>query len=46
MLNREMMVVLNRFKHQDDGWANRMHEEIDANDKALNDLLDKKDREL
>lgn len=40
------MVVLNRFKQKDDGWTKRMHQEIDANDKALNDLLDKKDREL
>jgi hypothetical protein len=44
--SQQMLMVVDRLKHKDDGWIDRMHKQVDKDEDALNELLDDKAREL
>lgn len=41
-----MFHVVERLKHKDDGWVDRMRADVGKDEKLLDDLLDDKEREL
>jgi hypothetical protein len=44
--SQQMLLVVDRLKHKDDGWIDRMRKQVDKDEDALNKLLDDKAREL
>ena len=44
--SQQMLMVVDRLKHKDDGWIDRMHKQVDKDEDTLNQLLDDKEREL
>jgi hypothetical protein len=44
--SQQMLMVVDRLKHKDDGWIDRMRKQVDKDEDALNELLDDKAREL
>jgi hypothetical protein len=45
-LIREMLRVIERLTHKDDGWLDNMRAQVKADEKALLDQLGAKEREL
>jgi hypothetical protein len=44
--SQQMLLVVDRLKHKDDGWIEKMRHQVDKDDKLLNQMLDDKEREL
>jgi hypothetical protein len=44
--SQQMLLIVDRLKHKDDGWIDRMRKQVDKDEEALNKLLDDKEREL
>jgi hypothetical protein len=44
--SQQMLLVVDRLKHKDDGWIDRMRKQVDKDEDAFNKLLDDKAREL
>jgi hypothetical protein len=44
--SQQMLLVVDRLKHKDDGWIEKMRHQVDKDEKFLNQMLDDKEREL
>jgi hypothetical protein len=44
--SQQMLMVVDRLKHKDDGWIDRRHKQVDKDEDILNQLLDDKERKL
>ncbi|CAD0083514.1 unnamed protein product [Aureobasidium vineae] len=44
--SQQMLLVIDRLKHKDDGWIDKMRADIDKDQEALIQMLDDKEREL
>lgn len=44
--SQQMMMVVGRLKHKDDGWVDTMRRQVDKDEQDLNQMLDAKECEL
>jgi hypothetical protein len=44
--SQQMLLVVDRLKHKDDGWIEKMRHQVDKYEAFLNQMLDDKEREL
>lgn len=44
--SQQMLMVVDRLKHKDDGWIDRRRKQVDKDEDILNQSLDDKEREL
>jgi hypothetical protein len=44
--SQQMLLVVDRLKHKDDGWIEKMRHQVDKDEKFLNQMLDDKELEL
>jgi hypothetical protein len=44
--SQQMLLVVDRLKHKDDGWIEKMRHQVDKDEAFLNQMLDDKEREL
>ncbi|KAH0434949.1 hypothetical protein KCU90_g4668, partial [Aureobasidium melanogenum] len=44
--SQQMMLMAGNLKHKDDGWIDKMHDEVNKDEENFNQMLDDKEREL
>ncbi|KAG9594201.1 hypothetical protein KCU97_g5783, partial [Aureobasidium melanogenum] len=44
--SQQMMLMAGNLKHKDDGWIDKMHDEVNKDEEMFNQMLDEKEREL